>query len=593
MISYFKEIIFLLGENKKKVPLVIFFFIITSFVEVIGIGLVGPYIGMIINPKAISSFNYFNFLNIDNYNFTSHEIIIIISILLALVFFLRAIFTLIIKFYLLKFTLNQRVLLQSYLIRSYQNLPYVDFIKNNSSDYIETINSLAARYVSRSLQPFLNIISEGIIIVAIMLFLLTINPIILITISVILFLLIFIYDKIFKPKMIQYGENVSIGSKKLLKGVIESLHGMKEIKILNKQNFFYRQVNEGAKIIADNSIKSGIISTAPRLFLEFILILFIVSFIIFSLFLNLEIINMLPVLSMFGVAAIRLIPSANLLTSNITNLRFGRHATTELYKDIKKLEKFDLKENFEHKKTNLIIDEFTKLSFENVNFTYPGMSSPTLNNINFTFHAGEYIGLIGPSGVGKTTLVDLILGLLKHDSGEIYFNSKPLKNVLNNFRNQVAYIPQMVFLSDDTLKNNIALGISNKDIDNEKIKLAIEQAHLTNLVKDLPKGVDTFLGDRGIRISGGQRQRVALARAFYNEKNILIMDEATSSLDHEVEKQIVNEINKYKGNKTIIVITHRVSSLKDCDKIFRLENNTIASIGSYNEIVKKNKLNLL
>ena len=219
------------------------------------------------------------------------------------------------------------------------------------------------------------------------------------------------------------------------------------------------------------------------------------------------------------------------------------------------------------------------------------MISPTLKNINFSFNSGEYIGLIGPSGVGKTTLVDLILGLLQPDSGKVFCNSKPLKNVIDNFRNQVAYIPQMVFLTDDTLKNNIALGVNEKDIDNIKLNMAIDQARLTSLIKDLPNGVETHVGDRGVRISGGQRQRVALARAFYNEKNILIMDEATSSLDYEIEKQIVKEINRFKGNKTIIVITHRVNSLEDCDRILQLKNNTISSIGSYKDIVEieKNK----
>jgi len=429
MTGYIKEILFLLGENKKKVPLVIFFFILTSFVEVIGIGLVGPYIGIVLNPDSVLSSKYINFFNLASYNLDSTKIIIIISILLPSVFFLRAILSLVIKFYLLKFTLNHRVMLQSYLLRSYQNLNYVDFIKKNSSDYIETINSLAARYVSRSLQPFLNILSEGIVIIAIITLLLSISPLILVAIISILFLLIFIFDKIFKPKMTKYGENVSVGSKQLLKGVIESLQGMKEIKILNKLNFFYRHVNQGAKIIADNSVKSGIISAAPRLFLEFILILFIVTIVIGSQSLNLDLISMLPILSIFGMATIRLIPSANLLASNLTNLRFGRHATSELYKDIKKFENFEIKEdfeikeNFEDKKQTIIIDEFKKLSFENVNFTYPGMISPTLKNINFSFNSGEYIGLIGPSGVGKTTLVDLILGLLQPDSGKVFCNS--------------------------------------------------------------------------------------------------------------------------------------------------------------------------
>ena len=226
-----------------------------------------------------------------------------------------------------------------------------------------------------------------------------------------------------------------------------------------------------------------------------------------------------------------------------------------------------------------------KTLINGVKFSYPNTTLIALNNISLEIQSGESIGLIGVSGSGKTTLVDILLGLMSPQQGTIKYNGNPLHDVLSIWRDQVAYMPQEIFLIDDTLKRNIALGVNDENIDDKILELALDQAELKEIVYHLPDGIDTIIGERGVRLSGGQRQRIALARAFYHGRNILVMDEATSALDSETEKEIVDEIQKFKGKKTIIVIAHRSSTIQYCDRIYKLENGSIVKQGSPKEMI--------
>ena len=236
-----------------------------------------------------------------------------------------------------------------------------------------------------------------------------------------------------------------------------------------------------------------------------------------------------------------------------------------------------IKNYSEHKS---LLDPFKVLEITDLNFQYPNRSTNALKDINLVIKAGESIGFVGISGSGKTTLLDVLLGLIEPCSGSIKFNEVPLEESLPEWLSNTAYIPQMVFLMDDSLKKNIALGIDDEQVDMNRLHQAIEQAQLSDLVKQLPKGLDNIVGERGIRLSGGQRQRIALARAFYHGRNVLVMDEATSALDNKTEEEIVDQIRRLKGQITMIIIAHRHSTVKHCDKIYRLEQGKLVQEGS-------------
>ena len=231
-------------------------------------------------------------------------------------------------------------------------------------------------------------------------------------------------------------------------------------------------------------------------------------------------------------------------------------------------------------------NDFQRLSMEQVSYTYPLVTSKALIDVSLEINSGEAIGLIGPSGSGKTTLVDMLLGMLEPQKGVIKYNDENIITTIKKWRSQVAYLPQQVFLIDDELRNNVALGVDEESIDERQILEALRQANLSELVQELPNGVNTQLGERGIRLSGGQRQRVALARAFYHNRNVLVMDEATSALDNDTEQEIVKEIQQLKGKKTMIVIAHRLTTLQHCDRIYELKKGKVVNVKSYRELIR-------
>jgi ABC-type multidrug transport system fused ATPase/permease subunit len=294
--------------------------------------------------------------------------------------------------------------------------------------------------------------------------------------------------------------------------------------------------------------------------------------------------DLMPTLGIFGIAAIRLMPSANQILNGISQIRFGRHTVSRLVLDIQYQKRLmGLKPRLTSVRD---YDAFQSMILKDVCYSYPKTKQHALNKVSLNIHANDSIGLIGSSGSGKTTLVDVLLGLLEPKSGEILFNGRPLNGCLDNLRSQVAYLPQEVFLIDDTLRKNVALGIEDSEIDNKKINIALKQARLSELVDMMPQGVDTMLGERGARLSGGQRQRIALARAFYHGRSILVMDESTSALDSETESEIIKEIKQLKGHITLIVIAHRLATVQHCDRIYRLETGEIVEEMDYKSILK-------
>jgi ATP-binding cassette, subfamily B, bacterial PglK len=314
------------------------------------------------------------------------------------------------------------------------------------------------------------------------------------------------------------------------------------------------------------------------------LMVFVVSLVIGSILIGHDLNTLIPTLGVFGIASLRLMPSANLISTGLMKMRFSRHSISRLSADLQELEHQELYRKT-HSTTKKSKNDFQDFIISEAHFNYQNTKFPALRNISLKISAGESIGLIGPSGSGKTTLVDLLLGLLEPQEGDLYYNGKRLNDSLTEWRSQIAYLPQEVFLIDDTLRQNVALGVEDKKIDDLQVVQALEQARLMDHVNQLPKGVNTLLGERGVRFSGGQRQRVAIARAFYHQRSVLIMDEATSALDNYTEQEIVEEIKHFKGKKTMIVVAHRLTTVQHCDRIYKLQNGQIVDSGDYGKVV--------
>jgi ABC-type bacteriocin/lantibiotic exporter with double-glycine peptidase domain len=279
--------------------------------------------------------------------------------------------------------------------------------------------------------------------------------------------------------------------------------------------------------------------------------------------------EIIPTLAVFGLASLRLMPCAQGISSSLLQLQFNREAVSILHSDWVSVNQSEGKCSTELSVQNES-EPFRELSLDAVSYSYPNAKSMALDSVTLAIKEGESIGIMGSSGSGKTTLVDLLLGLLVPQKGRVLYNDQPLVDCLGDWRSKVAYLPQEVFLVDDTLRRNVALGVPDSEISDERLAESLRKAQLEKLVSGMPEGTETMLGERGARLSGGQRQRIALARAFYHGRSILVMDESTSALDSETEKEIVQEIERLKGSMTMVVIAHRESTLRHCDRIYEM-----------------------
>jgi len=589
--NFIYKVVFLLGSSVRKIPFMVFLFIFLSVLDIVGIGLIAPYIALIVSPEQILESDIYGFLLDVGMTDNLDGLLIILSLLLFTVFLIKSIAGLLINRAILLFCISHGSQLRSFLMSSYQNMSYEEYIERNSSEYIYQIQELAAKFSHTTLQAILRIMSEGIVFVALVLFLAWINLMAVLILAGLIIASVSIYDIFFKNKLDSYGKKVNKHSRQMIQGVSEGIEGLKEIRILGRENYFHNVVKKNAIQYSQINVKSMVISSLPKYMMELLMVTFIVIIVLIYLLSSQELKSLVPTLSVFAVAAIRLVPSSNQIMSGIVQVRFGKDAIRLLYDDVEKIkeqsENNSPKSKSVYEKDFLIdIKKFKALTLDKVSYKYPSSDHNVLSNISLTIESGESIGVIGASGSGKTTLIDIMLGLLEPRSGSIIVNDKIISTNTSQWKKHIAYLPQQIFLIDDTMRKNIALGVEESEIDDTRVMKAIHQVQLTGVVSQLPNGLDTILGERGVRLSGGQRQRIALARAFYHDRDVLIMDESTSALDSETENEIVKEIKQFKGKKTVIVIAHRLTTLKHCDRIYKLDNGRIVDVGSYEKIVE-------
>lgn len=580
--NYAAEIYFLLGERKQQIPLMALMFLGASLLDLLGIGLIAPYVGLIVDAEKYQSNIVLETIRRFGVDTVSDGFLVYFGLLLICVFAFKASVSILMNKVILDYSLGLGATIRTNLMMTYQSMNYVDYLKRNSSEYLHNLN-LADKFAGNTVQVMLKLFSDGLVAVLIIT-LLALSDIVALAVLVgLLGGMVIIYDLLFRPKVARYGKLSNEFSQAVLKSVNEGVEGVKEIRILGKEEYFLESLKAGAVGYADVNAKSAMITNAPRFLLELLMVAFVVLFVWISLSFGKNQEALLPVLSMFAVASVRLAPAANQIITGITKLRFSRHAVTLLYNDLRDREFGQL---VEHTTASVGQNGFESLRLCEVSFRYPDTARDALCGINLELSRGEVIGFMGESGSGKTTLVDVILGLLDPYKGEISVNGNKLDGAnIGQWRDRIAYLPQQVFLVDDTLGSNVALGINKTEIDQALVIESIKKAKLESFVNGLPNGLETVLGERGVRISGGQKQRVAISRAFYHQREVLVMDESTSALDDNTEKEIVREINSLKGKITMIVIAHRLTTLKQCDRIYRLENGKIVEKGTYEEMV--------
>ena len=581
MKEYLIRIYSLLYEDKKRLPLLLVLFLLTSFFDALSLAILFPFIQILVNFQDFqSSYGWF----FESINLTSKsEIITFLGITLVSLFIIKALASILVNWAILRITYNRQAKIKTSLLHKYLNMHYRKYIEGNSARYIQMIQTMSMQFI-KVLQGFLRLLSDGLIFLSIVIVLAIVEGPLLIYVGGTMIVLLLIYDIFFKKLLDSQSRAITDSSVQVTKTVNESIQGLKEIKILGKQNFFEDILKENVDIYAKNNIYADLIRTQPKHIIELIFVIAFTLAVVFFTPLQNDFQSLIPTLGVFLFAAIRLMPTLNQMLASVNVLRIGYYPTTLLFEDM--TTKQDLEED--DYKANILKDGFTSMLLKNVFFSYKNDKEHQLNGISLQVDKNKSIGLFGQSGSGKTTLVDVMLGLLEPSKGDIHLNNKIVKNN-KEFRNLVAYIPQDIFIINDSVKNNITLTGRDEVIDDVLLEDVVLRSRLKEVINNLPEGINTNIGERGVKLSGGQKQRIAIARALYNKREVLIMDEATSALDNNTEKEIIDEIRKLKGKVTMVVIAHRLTTLQHCDEIYEISNGRISEKYNYEDISKSKK----
>ncbi len=586
--DYLHKFIFLLGEDRRKLFPLFSFFLISSLLDMVGIGLLAPFISLVSNPETISNFSIWVRLMESVGIVEFFDSIMILGLIIIILFYFKGFMSYWIKKRIVLYSLNIQSKLTCKLMSAYQMMPYQFHLKRNTASLILATSNHTSKFAHHTLMQALGLLSEFFVVVMILILLATTSFIVLLSMSILLAIIYFFYDRLIKDRAKQAGEDTANANESIIKGVTQGIEGLREIRVYGSELYFYNKIKESTTKFAEVSTDLNGLKIVPRYLFESAIITFMIGLILISLLNTETSSNLLYLIGMFGLAAIRLIPSAGKISGAIISMRYSKFALDALYKDINELKDIDfnstsfLTDNLEKKIPRL---DFSTLEIKDINFRYADTDIDAISNLSFIIEKNQSVGIMGKSGSGKTTLINILLGLLTPQNGAIKLNGDSIRNDLRAWLNIVAYIPQDVFILDDTIKRNIAIGTPDGDIDMDKLSRSIRVAQLEDVIDKLPNNIETIVGQRGIKLSGGERQRLALARAFYHEREVIIMDEATSALDNETEKFLVNAINQLKINKTIIMIAHRLSTLKDCDVIYEIENGNIINSGKLDSIV--------
>jgi ABC-type multidrug transport system fused ATPase/permease subunit len=591
-----KKFLYVFSDKKRQLAALLFVFIFTSILEAFGISMVGVFLNVASQPSLITEkpiifklYEYINFQNTDQFILTLGVFIVIIFLVKSILFFAGKVYT-------YSTLYGNRAAIQERLFKSYMMAPYEFHIKGNSADFINKISSETFQFVSLFSLSLIELISHSVIVFTLVI-LMTITSKILFLLSLLVIVPTILVFVVLSKRIKTWGKTASISRQSTVKTIAQGLGGLKETRVIGCENYFLQELNKSVTQQARIETLFQSSQFIPRTLVETLLVVTIIGFVCLSqVFLKQDFQSSVSVMGVFALASFRLVPATSQLVKCLARTRNSSYVLDILYLDLKEIgERTSLSKAATYSKEipashlsssygeNLIFEHYLEL--KDIVYRYPNAAELSLAGVSMNIKRGESIGIIGKSGAGKTTLVDVLLALLNPESGNILVDGQSIYGKLLGWKQLVGYIPQSIFLMDDTIEHNIAFGVSDNQIDLNRLWGAIKSAQLEELVNDLPDGIQTSVGERGVRLSGGQRQRIGIARALYHQREILILDEATSALDNETEKLISESIRALAGSKTLIIIAHRLTTIEHCDRIYALEKGKIVRQGKYQDVI--------
>jgi ATP-binding cassette, subfamily B, bacterial PglK len=589
MRQYLHKFIYILEGKYKSLGLMVLLFLFVSCLEVIGTGLIGPFISLATNPNSIVQNSFLNSIYQQLSLSSPNQFLVLLGCLVVAIFYLKSLLSFNSQRLIFEFGFRQQGDLSARLMHRYLTAPYTFHLSRNSASLIQNILNETERFSNGVMMPLLTSISNAIVTLALVVLLVNTNVMAMIIIGGILVLSYGLLEAS-KNKIAHWGKEGSDARTEMIRLINHGMGGLKETRIIGCDSYFEGKMGEQIDRYSVSGSLALSFTNLPRYVIEAFLITFLIVFTFVFVSTNQgNAQNLSSVLGIFALASIRLLPSVGNLLSSINGIRCNAYSLDKIYLDLRELEDVNISKN-----TKFIASESwngsvlpfkEQIILDNISYHYPHAEKKSLEQVSLVIKKGESIGLIGKSGAGKTTLVDTILGLLIPQDGDITVDGTSIYPDLRAWQNLIGYVPQSIFLIDDTLERNIAFGVPDRAIDRQRLDKAIVAAQLEELVEQLPHGIDTMVGERGVLLSGGQRQRVGIARALYHEREILVFDEATAALDNETEGLVTEAIKSLSGIKTTIVIAHRLSTIEHCDRIYMLERGKVVKAGNYQEVI--------
>lgn len=581
-----KKLIEILSYSERKRGLLLLAMIfIMALLDLIGVASIMPFIAVLSKPQLIHTNEILSYV----YTFfdfkTDRLFLVFLGVIVFVLIFISIAFKALTTYMQNRFILMRGYSITLKLVENYLNQPYVWFLNRNSADLGNTALSEVMEVVNTSLTPMLQLISQSVVVLTLVILIITVDPLLSLMTATILALSYLIAYRVTSGYLGRIGQQRSTATQTMWNTLTEAFGGIKEIKLGRLERKYIKKFDNALLLTMKTKSSVQTISQIPKFILEAIVFGGVVLFLIYLINVEDGLIKALPIISMYAVAIYRLMPALQLIFASLTQLKFANAALEKLHSDVTTLN------------PNVIIETGSnsiclegEIALKNVSFAYPNASQLALDNITMKIQAKSMVGIVGATGSGKTTLVDLILGLLEPTSGDLEIDGKIIESKnKSSWQRNIGYVPQQIYLSDDSIAANIAFGVEIADIDMNAVERASKIANLHEFVAtDLPEGYATKVGERGVRLSGGQRQRIGIARALYGNPRVLILDEATSALDNLTERAVMDAVNNLDGELTIILIAHRLTTVRRCNQIYLMKKGEIAASGTYEDLMIEN-----
>ncbi len=550
-----------------------------TVLDFFGIALIMPFVNVLVAPASVEGAWWVELAKSVTGASTVEDILLFLTLLMIAVYIIKNSFLLFLTGVQTRFSYKNHIRMGSKMITCYMRKPYTYHLQRNTAEIVRNINQ-DVNSAFGVISGLFSLLSDILIITFLVTYLFAVDPWMTIAVTLALAFCSAVYFLIVRKKVRTFGQEDREIAAQMIKAIFQSMGGIKEVKIMGREQYFADVYTKAGQEMIHRKRRYAIISAIPSRLIETLCMGGILGVIAVKIVLGEPLAELVPGLSAFAVAAIRLLPRANAINSHINGITYALPALESLYEELiaSEQEEKERQEEIARKKAEkkvVAVGKENDIFVKNMTFTYPEKDAPVLKGINLNIPHGSSVGIVGVTGAGKTTLVDIILGVLKPQEGSICYGTLDIHEDYAEWQKHIGYIPQTIYLTDETIRKNVALGIPEDEIDDEAVWRALENAQIADFVRSLEEGIETVVGERGVRISGGQRQRIGIARALYHDPEILFFDEATSSLDNETEAAVMESIKGLSGNKTMIIVAHRLTTIEHCDKVFRVEKNGV------------------